>query len=121
MSSNLPTPDPAVGHAASLAAEEARDGVEANLKSGTVDLSGVFQQVDAEGTKHVVGHMHARAALLALPHIGETKANEILDGLGIKHDEHLDALGSSQRAAIIQAVADHSPTPPAPPAPTPGA
>lgn len=101
-----PVPDPAVGHAAETAADEARRAAEQSLKDGSLDLAGLFSQVDAEddaGTR-TYGHMHIRAALLALPHIGDVKANKILDELGIKHDEHLDVLGSQERQDIINAV-----------------
>lgn len=105
--STLPPPDPAAGEQAAAAAEDARDQVELQLSQGQLDLAGVFSQLDAEtGTgHHQIGHMHARALLLALPKIGEKRANEILDGLGIAHDEHIDVLGANQRQALIDAVA----------------
>lgn len=110
--SNLPTPDPAEGRAASEEAAQARRDAEEALRSGTMRLEALFTQVDAESEEQghkVYGHMHLRAALLALPFIGEKKANEILDNLGLAHDVHLAQLGDNQRQAVIQAVIDHSP------------
>jgi len=110
MSPPLPTPDPAEGEAAAAAANEARASVSAQLTAGTLDLTGLFGQVDeekGEGDPHyIIGHMHARHALIALPHIGEVKADKILDDLGIKHDEHLAEIGADQRVALEQAVID---------------
>lgn len=107
----LPTPDPAQGAAAEAQAAEARRTALDAVTAGSLTLDELFAQVDAEDPHHQLGHIHARALLLALPHIGEVKADEILDGLGIKHDEHIDVLGGQQRAAIGQAVTDHSPQP----------
>lgn len=104
--STLPPPDPAEGNAASVAASEARDAAEQQLKSGTLDLPGLFAAADAETGHHTIGHMHVKAALLALPHIGEVRSARILDDLGIKHDEHLDVLGAEQRQALQAAVTD---------------
>lgn len=104
----IPTPDPAQGAAAEAQAAEARRTALEAVTAGSLTLEELFAQVDAEDPHHQLGHIHARAALLALAHIGDVKADQILDGLGIKHDEHLDVLGSEQRAAILQEVADHS-------------
>jgi len=108
--SPLPAPDPAEGEAAEKAAAAARATASANLTAGTLDLAGLFAAVDQEKTagKYVLGHMHAKHALVALPKIGDVKADEILDGLGIKHEEHLDVLGAEQRRALEQAVIDAS-------------
>lgn len=103
--SPLPPPDPAAVNAAAQAAAQAREAVEEQLTAGTLDLAGLFAQVDAETDHHVIGHMHVRAALLALPKIGDVKANAILDWLGIKHDEHIDVLGATQRQDLANAVA----------------
>lgn len=108
---NLPPPDPAQGAAAEAQATEARRTALQVLTAGSLTLTELFAQVDAEDPHHQLGHIHARAMLLALPHIGEVKADEILDGLGIPHSEHIDVLGVLQRAALVQAVIDKSPKP----------
>lgn len=103
--SPLPPPDPAAGNAASVAADAARDVAEAALKDGSLNLDGLFAQVDAETGKHVIGHMHVKAALVALPHIGEVKAAKILTETGINGGEHLVQLGAQQRVALTEAIA----------------
>jgi S13-like protein len=103
--STLPPPDPAEGNAASVAASEARDAAEQQLKSGALDLPGLFAAADAETGHHTIGHMHVKAALVALPHIGEVKAARILAELAIAGDEHIDVLGGKQRQALQAAVA----------------
>lgn len=103
--SPLPPPNPAEGEAAALAADEARSTALAAVSAGTVTLEALLAEAQT-GTP--LGHIHARAALLALPKIGDVKADEILDGLGIKHDEHLDVLGVDQRAALVAEVASRS-------------
>jgi ribosomal protein S13 len=52
--------------------------------------------------------MHLRGALIALPKIGEVKADSILDELGWSADRHIDTLGVNQREQLIEAVAAHS-------------
>lgn len=101
----LPPPDQPAASAAAQAANQARDTAEAALKDGTLDLTGLFAQVDGETDHHPIGHMHVKAALLALPKIGEAKASEILTATGIAADEHLDVLGPNQRTALAEAVA----------------
>ena len=104
----LPTPDQAAAEKAAQAAATARQDLEAQLTAGTLTLEGLFQQSEAEpkGDSHrVVGHMHVKAALVALPNIGDTKADAILATLGMDHDKHIDALGTTEQSAIIAAVA----------------
>jgi hypothetical protein len=103
--SNLPPPDPAAGNAANVAAGEARDAAEASLKDGSLDLTGLFAQVDAETEHHQLGHMNIKRALVALPHIGDITADEILADLEIEGSHNLDALGPHQREALENAVA----------------
>lgn len=100
----LPAPDQPAATAAAAAANAARDSVVAQLSAGTMTLDSLFSLVDGE-TKPVLGHMHLRAALIALPKIGEVKADKIIADLGLKSDEHLDVLGSQQRKAIAEALA----------------
>lgn len=103
-------PDPAAGSAAAEEANVRRDEIRQLLSDGALTLAEVFTEVEAEsGAGHfVIGHMHVRGALIALPKIGEVKADQILDGLGLAHDTHLAQIGSQQRAALLQEVVDHS-------------
>lgn len=101
----LPPPDQPGATAAAQAANKARDAAESALKDGTLDLAGLFAQVDAETGNPVIGHMHVKAALVALPGIGEVKAEAILAEVGVPAGEHLDVLGVNQRAALTEAVA----------------
>jgi S13-like H2TH domain len=104
----LPAPDPAVGSAAAKKANDDRAAVTVQLREGTMTLAELFETVEAEESDHyIVGHMHLRHALLALPHIGETRADEIIADLGLEGDRHLAAVGVQQQAALIQAVIDH--------------
>jgi hypothetical protein len=106
--SSLPPPDPAAGEQAAQAAEAARRDVESQLSSGSLDLTGLFamneQERTAGGPRHV-GHMHLRAALLALPHIGEKKADEILTEVSIPADRHIDDIGTQEQQKLSEAVA----------------
>jgi hypothetical protein len=100
-----PPLDPAAGTAANVAAGAARDAAEASLKDGSLDLVGLFAQERAEeGTQ--LGHMNIKRALVALPHIGDVRADEILASLGIEGGRNLDTLGAHQREAIEQAVSE---------------
>jgi hypothetical protein len=97
----LPTPDPAEGAAAEAHAAQARRSALAAVSAGSVTLAELFDQVEAEEPKHQLGHIHLRAALLALPHIGEIRADRILDEAGLASDTHLAELGIHQRAGLI--------------------
>jgi hypothetical protein len=106
--STLPKPDPQAGAAAEQQAAEARRTALRSLSDGSLTLDELFTRVQDEEPKHQLGHIHARAALLALPRIGQKKASAILDDLGIPHDRKIDKLGARQRKAIIQSVVDRS-------------
>lgn len=107
---SLPPPDPAKGSAAAQDANVRRDEVRDMLTDGALTLAEVFTEVESESKDghFVIGHMHVRGALIALPRIGEKKADEILAGLGIEPDRHLASIGSDQRKALLQEVADRS-------------
>jgi hypothetical protein len=107
---DLPTPDPAAGEAAAQEAAQARQDIEAKLGDGSMTLTDLFGMSDQEsGDSHrVAGHMHVKAALIALPHIDEVRANEILDAAGVAHDHHIDAVGSEQRSQIETAAASYT-------------
>lgn len=96
----LPEPDPAQGAAAEAQATEARRTALRAVTFGSVTLAELFAQIDTEEPKHQLGHIHLRSALLALPHIGEVKADEIIAALNLTRDRHLDTIGSEQRAKL---------------------
>ena len=100
----LPAPDPAAGSAANKAASVARHAVGLGLADGTLTLDDVWAQVDAEGDHKPVGHIHLRALLLDLSHIGEVKADEVLAQLGLEGTRHIVTLGTIEREALAAAV-----------------
>src|SRR5438132_797059 len=102
--STLPPPNPEQGAAAAKKANEARSNILDAMKAGNMDMESLFRLVDDEGLEHILGHIHLRTALLALPHIGEKRAWDILDQLGLEPHRHLDALGSHQRESILIAI-----------------
>lgn len=109
---NAPTPDPAEGSTANEEVSAARRDVETQLGDGSLSIDDLRQMSEAEattGSHRVVGHMHIRAALLALPHIGETRADEILDEVGVDGSRHIDDLGTHQVAEIAAAVRARQP------------
>jgi hypothetical protein len=97
---------PGEGELANEEVSQARRDMETSLKNGSADLSTVFSQSDEEhGSSHrVIGHMHIAAVLEALPHIGTTRANEVLEKVGIERDRHIDTIGSDERQQLIDAV-----------------
>lgn len=97
----LPPPDPAEGAAAEAQAAEARASALAELTAGSLTLAELFAQVDAEEPKHQLGHIHVHAALLALPHIGEVRAGQLLDDIGVPYSRHLAALGDAQQRWLV--------------------
>lgn len=115
MSANLPEPDPAVGSAAHSTITEARRDIEGQLADGSLSMADLFQMVlnerteaeaSGQATPHrVVGHLKLRAALLAHDKIGEKKADEILEEVGLDGDRHLDDLGTEQQQQLVAAVA----------------
>lgn len=105
MSNPLPPPNPEEGAAAESEAAEARRTVLSAMANSELGLEDLFRLVDEEGPKHQIGHIHVRAALLALPYIGEAKSDEILEAMGLPHDRHIDVLGPDERFAIIELAA----------------
>lgn len=103
--------DQGEGSAAAATAAQARRDALAAVSSGDVDLQGIFAQADNEvgqTSGRVFGHLHLRAVLLALPHVGEKRADEIMAGLGVTGDTHVAHLGSSQRQYLQEAVARYT-------------
>lgn len=107
---NLPPPDPEQGAAAESQAAEARASALEALTEGAITLQDLFARVVAEEPHRQLGHIHVRAALLSLPHIGEKRADEILDALGIPPHRHLDAIGTRERELVYEAISKYEPT-----------
>jgi hypothetical protein len=109
---NAPEPDPALGEAAAEEAAAARRDIESQLADGSLTITDVFEMSDQEAgqsSHRIVGHMHLRAALLALPHIGEVKADEILEEVGLEGDRHIDTIGDNEQQTIAEAVEARQP------------
>jgi hypothetical protein len=104
----LPPPNPEEGAAAEAQAAEARRSALDELTAGSLTLGELFDEVELEDPKRQLGHIHLRAALLALPHIGETKADEIIAAVNLERDRHLDTIGVEQQAHLERLVADAS-------------
>lgn len=109
--SALPPPDPAEGEAALIQADEARTAASNELSEGSLTLEELFAQVDEEGPRKQLGHMHLRHALVALPHIGETRADEILETVGLEGDRHLDTVGSHEQESLLEEASKYEPAP----------
>lgn len=97
----LPVPNPAAGSAANHEAGIAREDAIRALGDGSLDLRGLFGEGATPGP---VGHMNVRAALIALPGIGDVRADEILQQLQISPSTNIDQLGVNQQQALITAV-----------------
>lgn len=101
----LPPPNPAAGGAAEAQAAEARRNALQAITDGSLTMDELFAQIEQEEPHHQLGHIHVRALLLALPHIGETKADELLREVGIEASRHLASLGSEQRTVLAENAA----------------
>lgn len=104
----LPPPNQQEGTTAHAMAEQGRADLRAALSSGDMTLDGLFAAVDAEDGPggRIAGHMHIHSALLALPKIGEKRADAILTKMGWSHDRHVDTLGVRQREKLVEAVSE---------------
>ncbi len=105
--SDLPSPDQAAASEAASEAAHARSDALREVSAGTLTLAGLYERINVE-ERPVLGHIHVRAALLAHPHIGDVKADAIIEALGVKPGEHLERLGSRQRDMIEQLAASEA-------------
>jgi hypothetical protein len=105
--------DPREGEMANEEVSAARRDIEGQLADGSLGLADLFEMNESEprGESHrIVGHMHLRAALLSLDGIGEVKADEILDEVGLEGDQHIDTLDSDDQARLVEAVGARQPS-----------
>jgi hypothetical protein len=102
-----PVLDQAEGTTASSETAAARRETLGQVTDGSLGLADLFQMAEGESgdSGRIIGHMHIRAALLALPGIGDKKADAILADVGVEGDRHIATLGSNQRDALVAAVA----------------
>lgn len=105
MSTNLPEPNPEAGSLANEEVSQARRDAQEALSEGKMRLEALFTQVNRERDEkghRVYGHMHVKAALMALPHIDEKRASDILADLGFDGTTRLDQVGDRQRDILIE-------------------
>jgi hypothetical protein len=104
-----PALDQAEGTTAASDQAQARRELLAQASDGSLTLDDLFQAADQEdsGDHRIAGHIHLRAALLALPGIGDAKADAILEEVGVDGEKHLAAVGARQRKQLADAVQEH--------------
>lgn len=81
---------------AALARTE-RAEIKGRLKNGTATLSEV---VGLAETSEIIARMKVSAVLRALPGVGEVRARQIMQRLGIAESRRVRGLGANQRAAL---------------------
>jgi hypothetical protein len=67
------------------------------LKRGTVTLAGVLAEA---GSDAVIGKTRVLALLRSLPGVGDTRAKQVMQRLGIAENRRAAGLGANQRAAL---------------------
>jgi hypothetical protein len=75
-----------------------RAEVKEKLKMGTMTLTELLNQVDANET---VGKMKVLSVLESLPGLGKVKARRLMDSVGISESRRLQGLGVNQREALL--------------------
>lgn len=68
------------------------------LKAGQVTLA---ELLEAAGDDPVLARMRVRDLLLALPRVGPTTANRVLDDVGIADSRRLRGLSERQRSELL--------------------
>jgi hypothetical protein len=80
-------------------ARRMRAELKEKLKMGSVTLSELLQQADAD---EVVGKMKVLAVLESLPGLGKVKARRLMDEIGISETRRLHGLGEQQRKRLLE-------------------
>src|SRR5437588_10665615 len=80
-------------------ARRMRAELKEKLKMGSITLSELLQQADAD---EVVGKMKVLAVLESLPGLGKVKARRLLDEVGISETRRLHGLGDQQRKKLFE-------------------
>ena len=78
-------------------ARKDRAEVKNNLKRGAITLPAVLKQGQSDDT---VGKMKVSALLEAMPGVGEVRARQIMERLGIAESRRVRGLGANQRSAL---------------------
>lgn len=83
------------------AARTKRSFIKKQLADGNVT---VFQVIQAGKYDDVVGRLKPIDLLLSIPGLGRTKANKIIEEVGIAPSRRIRGLGKMQTAKLIDAV-----------------
>jgi hypothetical protein len=79
-------------------ARRVRAEVKELLKSGSLDLPGLFERAD---TDDLIAGIKVAALLSSMPGTGKIKAKRLMEELGIAENRRLRGLGDNQRAALL--------------------
>jgi len=102
----LPPTDPALRHAAVMAAVAARQhraSVRRALKQGEWDIHRLLAEVDGDP---VLARMRVRDVVTAFPGLGPARSDALLVSLKIAPERRVGTLGSRQRERLIAALSD---------------
>jgi hypothetical protein len=80
-------------------ARRARAELKERLKTGSLNLSGVFE---AATTDEVVGKTKILAVLEALPGVGKVTARRALEELEIADNRRVQGLGTQQKVKLLE-------------------
>ena len=84
------------------AARRQRAELKEKLKMGSLDLKELFVLA---GNEESVGKMKVLAVLESLPGLGKVKARRIMEEIGISETRRVQGLGSKQREALFEKLA----------------
>ncbi|KAA9135174.1 guanylate kinase [Microbacterium caowuchunii] len=111
--SERPTPpeiDRAAASRKAVAARRARASLKRDIATRVVSPQEVLRQAEADAGSPA-GTLRITDFLTALPAIGESKRDRILDGLGISPVKRLGGLGARQRRALAAWLEERFPEP----------
>lgn len=78
-------------------ARQKRAKVKAELKDGTLGLSGCLERAEDD---QILGKMKVSAMLEALPGVGKVRAQKVMEELNISTSRRLRGLGEKQKRAL---------------------
>lgn len=81
------------------AARAARAAMKLRLKSGSVKLSDLLDEAEAD---EALAKMRVVSLLEAMPGVGRATARQIIDQVGISEARRVRGLGPNQRKALIE-------------------
>lgn len=79
-------------------ARRVRAEIKEELKSGSLDLTGLLERADGD---LVVARMKVLSVLESLPRLGKVKSRRAMEEIGISEKRRLRGLGSQQRAELL--------------------